>query len=261
MFFQLVGKKIILISLSVILFVTLHIPLAFAGGWNFSAVKYKYVGTNLNTLNDSLVKSEAKNTVYEVDGIYHALQLEQQGLSKKIFDYAMKGFMQLREKGKLDNENIISIVDFSLPSSQKRLFVIDLDEVKLVFNTYVAHGVNSGKLVANSFSNTPQSLKSSLGFYTTRNTYNGEHGYSLKLDGLEKGINDNAYRRAIVIHAANYVNESLVKAQGYLGRSWGCPALPEKLYKPIINTIKDGSCLFIYGKDKNYLKQSKIINS
>jgi len=131
----------------------------------------------------------------------------------------------------------------------------------VIFNTYVAHGVNSGKEMANDFSNQPESYKSSLGFYETQSTYSGGHGYSLRLEGLEKGINDNANRRDIVIHGAGYVNEGLIRSQGYIGRSWGCPALPENMYKPIINKIKDGTCLFIYSPDKTYLKRSKIINA
>ena len=159
------------------------------------------------------------------------------------------------------NDNIISIVDFSMPSSKKRLFVIDLDHFKVLFNTYVAHGAKSGAAIANQFSNTPESNKSSLGFYETLHTYSGGHGYSLRLEGLEKGINDNANRRDIVIHAAAYVNEALIQAQGYIGRSWGCPALPKKLHKPIIDKIKNGTCLFIYSPDKTYLNNSKILNS
>ena len=114
--------------------------------------------------------------------------------------------------------------------------------------------------MASNFSNALQSYKSSLGFYQTLGTYMGGHGYSLRLEGLEKGINDNANRRDIVIHGAPYVNESLIRSQGYIGRSWGCPALPENLNKPIINTIKNGTCLFIYGNNKSYVKRSKIIN-
>jgi hypothetical protein len=191
---------------------------------------------------------------------YDSMQLDKLGLSEKAFNYALQGFNHLLQQGRFSKDNIISIVDFSLPSYKKRLFVIDLDNYRVLFNTYVAHGVNSGRAFANQFSNTPSSYKSSLGFYQTLGTYIGQHGYSLKLNGLEKGINDNANSRAIVIHAAGYVDESLIRAQGYIGRSWGCPALPEKLHKPIIDKIKDGSCLFIYSTDVSYLKSSGIIN-
>ncbi|MEO6288948.1 MAG: murein L,D-transpeptidase catalytic domain family protein [Ginsengibacter sp.] len=193
--------------------------------------------------------------------VYDSLQLNTIGLSKKAFDNALKGFNQLRSMGKLENDQILSIVDFSLPSSSKRLFVIDLKNFKILFNTYVAHGRNSGKEFANEFSNEPESYKSSLGFYVTKDTYHGSHGYSLHLEGEEKGINDNAYSRAIVMHSASYVGASVVKSQGYLGRSLGCPALPANLYKPIIEKIKNGSCLFLYSPNEEYLSRSRLLQT
>jgi hypothetical protein len=191
--------------------------------------------------------------------VYDSLRLNLMGLSQQAFQYAMQGFEYLSKAGKIANDNIISIVDFSLPSTKKRLFIIDLNQYKVVFNTYVAHGVNSGKEYAEQFSNRPESNQSSLGFYETMDTYNGKNGYSLHLQGLEKGINDNADSRAIVMHGAPYVDESLIQSQGYIGRSWGCPAVPEKLHKPIINKIKNGTCLFIYSPNKNYIIHSKIL--
>ena len=196
-----------------------------------------------------------------IDAEYNSLNLNDLGLSKKVFGYAMKGFYYLVQQGKLSKDDIISIADFSQPSSRKRLFIIDLNNLRVLFNTYVAHGVNSGREYANQFSNTPESNKSSLGFYETKNTYSGGNGYSLRLEGLERGINDNAEKRDIVIHGAGYVDESLIRSQGYIGRSWGCPALPEKLHKPIIDKIKNGTCLFIYSTENAYLKKSKIINA
>jgi hypothetical protein len=124
----------------------------------------------------------------------------------------------------------------------------------------VAHGKNSGENIADSFSNDSKSLKSCLGFFLTAETYTGKHGYSLKLDGLEPGINDNARQRAIVIHGADYVSASFAQQHGRLGRSWGCPALPTDRSKEIIDKISQGSCLFIYGNDPKYLKNSKILN-
>ena len=193
--------------------------------------------------------------------LYDSLKLNTMGLSKEAFDYGIEGFNRLRSLGKLNNDNILSIVDFSLPSSRKRLFVIDLENAKVLFNTYVAHGRNSGKEFANKFSNAPESYKSSLGFYITKETYNGEHGFSLQLEGEEKGINDNAHRRAIVIHKADYVDESLIRSQGYIGRSLGCPALPDQYSKPIIETIKDGSCFFMFSPDPYYLSHSQLLHS
>ncbi len=173
-------------------------------------------------------------------------------LSFEVFENAMKGYQKNKEfkRGK------IAIVDFSKPSSEKRLFVIDLNSNSLVFYTYVAHGKFSGENETTSYSNLPQSKMSSLGFYKTAETYLGKHGYSLRLDGLEKGINDKARERAIVMHGANYVSSSFIETHGRLGRSWGCPAVPEELSKPIIDYIKEGYALFIYDRDPMYQKHS-----
>lgn len=137
--------------------------------------------------------------------------------------------------------------------------MIDMKNCRMLFHTYVAHGMNSGQEFARFFSNIPQSNKSSLGFYQTAGTYTGKNGYSLHLIGLERGINDNAFNRDIVMHGAGYVSETLIQAQGFLGRSQGCPAVPEKLHKPIIDKIKNGTCLFIFGEDKNYLQRSAVL--
>ena len=193
--------------------------------------------------------------------LYDSLRLGSLGLGRQVFNYAMKGFNYMKETGALANEKIITIVDFSKPSSQKRMFIIDLENYKVLFNTYVAHGMQSGKEFANQFSNIPSSNKSSLGFYETLGTYMGGNGYSLKLQGMERGINDNANRRDIVIHGADYVDERLIHSQGYIGRSWGCPAVPRQLHKSIINKIKNGTCLFIFSPEKKYLASSKILNS
>jgi L,D-transpeptidase catalytic domain len=129
-----------------------------------------------------------------------------------------------------------------------------------LFNTYVAHGQNSGTSFAERFSNRLHSFQSSPGFYITMDTYLGSNGYSLKLNGLEKGINNNALRRDIVLHGAAYVNEKLIGEQGYIGRSWGCPAVPLGVHREIIETIKNGTCLFIYPGKNSYVKRSPILN-
>lgn len=193
--------------------------------------------------------------------IYDSLKLNVLGLSQKAYNYALTGLEKLKKAGKITNDKLISIVDFTKSSSQKRLFVIDLENHQLLFNTYVAHGQNSGTEYAKRFSNSDESLQSSLGFYETSETYNGKHGYSLHLNGLERGVNDRADERAIVVHGASYVSEGYIRAKGYIGRSWGCPAVPERLAKPIIDKIKDGTCLFIYSENNRYLKHSKILNS
>ena len=194
------------------------------------------------------------------DSTYQKLNLNSLGLSKAAFDNAVKGYNVLKQQGKLVNDNMLSIIDFSLPSSSRRLFVIDMKNNILLFNSLVSHGRNSGLKTAEHFSNAPESMESSLGFYLTADTYKGKHGYSLRLQGQESGINDNAFERGIVMHSASYVNDEMAKQQGYIGRSEGCPAVPENLYKSIIEKIKGGSCLYIYAADKFYASHSKIIN-
>ena len=195
-----------------------------------------------------------------VKSVYDSLHLGLSGLSHQAFNYAKKGIEKLIAQGSIINDSIISIIDFSQPSSKKRLYILDIKHYKVLFNTLVAHGKNSGREWAYSFSNHPFSSKSSLGFYITRETYNGNNGYSLKLEGIEKGINDNAYERAIVVHGAEYVNQSYIAAQGYIGRSEGCPAVPANEAMPIINTIKEGTCLFIYTPGQSYLQRSSVLN-
>lgn len=249
-----------LLFIPLVLIILLHMPMVFAG--KYSNIEYQLIPSMMNSRID-IKKTDSSNLIVNslIEQAYDNLKLDEQQLSVKAFAYAIKGFNYLVKNGLIANEHIISIVDFSQPSSKKRMFVIDLDSYQVLYNTYVSHGVNSGKLFARQFSNNPASYQSSLGFYETQNTYMGGNGYSLKLEGLEKGLNDNAGRRAIVIHGAAYANESFVKTQGYLGRSWGCPALPEKLHKPIIDKIKNGTCLFIYSPDNAYLQKSRIINA
>jgi hypothetical protein len=189
--------------------------------------------------------------------LYNSIQLDKAGLKLEVFQYAMKGFTKLVKEGKIANADKITIADFSQPSTQKRLYVIDLEKKQLLFNSLVSHGRNSGTLMAKSFSNQPSSYKSSPGFYVTGETYNGNHGYSLRLDGLERNINDNARDRAIVMHGAPYANG--INGAGFLGRSQGCPALPLSMYKPIISAVKGGTCLFIYTPDESYLDHSSIL--
>lgn len=172
------------------------------------------------------------------------------------FRQAVAGYNKIEEKSK----SILTLIDFTKPSTEKRLFVFDMKEKKVLYSSVVSHGKNSGDNYATSFSNEVGSYKSSLGFYLTGNTYQGKNGYSLLLNGLEKGINDRARERAIVVHGAAYANPSICKS-GRLGRSFGCPALPQALTKPIINTIKDGSVLFIYANNKEYMAKSTILPS
>jgi hypothetical protein len=170
--------------------------------------------------------------------------------------YALEGWEKLENNLQ---KPLLTVIDFSLPSTEKRLWIIDLATREIVLNTVVAHGRNSGNLMAEKFSNQPESYQSSLGFYKTAETYQGKHGYSLRLDGLENGFNDQARSRAIVIHGADYAREEFAKSTGRLGRSLGCPALPPELSAKVIDLIKEGSLLFIYGQDLDYLSRSTLI--
>ncbi|MFI5156909.1 MAG: murein L,D-transpeptidase catalytic domain family protein [Chitinophagales bacterium] len=192
--------------------------------------------------------------------LYDSLHLSMSGLSRQAFETAKKGFDRLVEQGRIMNDSILAIADFSQPSSRERLYILDLKKHKLLFQTLVAHGRNSGLAQANVFSNRPSSYMSSPGFYVTRNAYEGNNGYSLKLEGLERGINDNAYERALVIHGAPYVSQDFIRTRGFIGRSEGCPAVPLTEAMPIINTIKGGACLFIYSPNRSYLSHSDVLN-
>lgn len=190
-----------------------------------------------------------------------AVSLSKTGLSKGVFDMAIKGLRKLDAEKKLTNPTIVTIIDYSQSSNKKRLYVIDLKNRKLLFNTYVAHGLNTGGEYARSFSNKEGSLKSSLGFYITENPFIGSStGFALTINGVEKGFNDHAAKRAIIIHAAEYATENFIKKYGRLGRSYGCPALPPDMNKPIIECIKGGTCLFIYNPDNNYICSSSLLN-
>ena len=196
----------------------------------------------------------------EIEFIYDSLQLGKRGLKKDAFKYAYTGYKKLVDEGEISKEGIITICDLSQSSRRKRLYVIDLNEYKLLLNTYVAHGKNSGAEYAKKFSNKPQSLQTSLGFYITKTTYWGGHGLALTLSGLEPGFNDKAEGRKIVVHGSQYIGDNYRRWGKYMGRSFGCPAVPMKQSKLLINTIKNGSCLFIYHPTKNYLTTSKILN-
>ena len=179
----------------------------------------------------------------------------------EVFVKACHGYLNLKNAGKLNNEReILTICDFTMSSTQNRMWIVDLAEKKILFNTYVAHGQGSGDEFATAFSNFEGSHQSSLGFYVTGDTYQGDHGTSLHLYGMDQGYNDAAYDRAIVVHGADYVCSKFIADNQRLGRSWGCPAVPSELSLPIINTIKNGSCLFIYYPEKSYLKSAYWLN-
>ncbi len=199
--------------------------------------------------------------VDENEEVYSALHLGDMGLSNDAFRFALRGFERMKKEGKLLNQTVLTIIDFSQSSTKKRMYVIDLYKKVLLFNTYVAHGKNTGDEFAQRFSNIPGTFQSSLGFYLTENMSIGSKvGLSLLLKGLEQGINDKAREREIIIHGADYATEDFIKKTGRLGRSYGCPSLPPDVIKPVAETIKDGSLLFIYSPDKNYLSKSTVLN-
>lgn len=200
-----------------------------------------------------MISNENIIKLYQEIGIEDKIDME-------IFKLSIIGLNQLKKTKTLDDDSILTIIDFSKPSTEERFFVLDLQKRKLLFSSLVAHGKNSGWDLPNEFSNRSGSLKSSLGFFLTAGTYYGKHGYSLKLKGLESSINDKAEDRAIVIHKARYVSEEFIKKYGRLGRSWGCPALPVTSAGKIIDEIKNGTCLFIYAKSEEYLLNSKLLN-
>jgi L,D-transpeptidase catalytic domain len=210
--------------------------------------------SHIAVIDSSLADVDASTVLYNITS------LSQYGLSKEAFDYAWKGYQRLLDKKMITQTAYLTICDFSQSSRQKRLYIIDVANRQLLINTYVAHGKNSGAEFATQFSNNPESLQSSLGFYITSGTYIGQHGLSLRINGVDPGYNDHALERNIVLHGAAYVDGARVKYGMYMGRSWGCPAVPEKESANIITTIKNGTCLFIYHPSRNYLLSSKILN-
>jgi hypothetical protein len=227
-------------------------PVVLSFLFSFYSVKTNFSGigtSNAQKTKLAIVTPVSFDSKTEI--VYNALKSNQFALPNiDSFTKALEGFYLLKEKG-LVKKDILTLVDFSLSSNTKRLWVIDLATNTILYNSFVAHGRNTGEEFANSFSNAEKSFKSSLGFYSTGEIYIGKHGKSLKLDGLEKGINDNARNRGIVMHAADYVSDFFIKAHNRLGRSQGCPALPIEFTEKIINKIKDKSCLYIYYPSSN----------
>jgi hypothetical protein len=183
--------------------------------------------------------------------LYASCQLKQKGLSYEVFRLGMLGYYNMKQKEIL-RKGIISIVDFEKPSTEQRLWIIDVNNKKLLYHSLVAHGKKSGENKATTFSNCQSSNMSSVGFYVTRNTYSGKHGLSLVIDGLDEKYNSNAKSRAVVIHSADYVSEEFIKCNGRLGRSQGCPAIPVENHVEVINTLKDGTALFIHSPCVHY---------
>ena len=177
-----------------------------------------------------------------------------------VFSKAIKGYEQLEEKGKV-GKKILTVIDFGLSSTKKRMWIMNMETKEVLFNTYVSHGKNTGGEFATKFSNTVNSLQSSLGFYITAETYYGKNGLSLFIDGMEKGFNSNARKRYVVIHGADYAEPNFIDKIGRLGRSYGCPAVPNTIAKEVIDTIKEESVVYIHKNNKEYLEKSTLLNS
>lgn len=198
-----------------------------------------------------------------IDGVYSQLKYKRgmKRLKIETFRRAYYGYLNLLEHGKVSNTRYLTICDFSLSSNTNRLWLIDTRSKQVVMNTLVAHGARTGEEYARNFSNIPESHQSSLGFYITKQTYNGHNGYSMRMDGVDGRFNSNAYSRDVVMHGAKYVSQAYARANKRIGRSWGCPSVATHLAAPIIDKIKNGSVLFIYHPTVSYLRTSYWLNN
>ena len=217
-------------------------------------------GTNLESINqNSVITTETDNkpqkVTLDVKSVYDSLNIKGK-IDYSIFQKAYLGYVQIPNK----NPGVLVIIDYTKPSNEERFYVLDLNKKKLVYSTRVAHSKNSGLEIPLEFSDDPNSYQSSLGFFLTLGEYNGAYGYSLRLKGLEENINANAESRAIVIHGGNIVDDEYIKKYGFAGRSLGCPVLPAALTKEIVNYIKHGRVLFIYGNDEEYIEESYYLS-
>jgi hypothetical protein len=206
-------------------------------------------------------RAEAPCVARPSDSLASGLLRQAPGLKAEVLRMALRATGCAAEQGKVKRRDLLTVIDYSLPSSEPRLFVFDLASRKLLFRELVAHGKNSGGDIASFFSNSPGSLATSLGLFVTADTYIGSNGYSLRLKGLEEGVNDMAMDRAIVMHGASYVSRAAVRALGRLGRSWGCPAVRKEVARKMIDTLRGGSPIFAYYPDKRWLKESSYLMS
>ena len=193
------------------------------------------------------------------DGLVKSLVRQAPGLRSEVLKMALQAARTAAERGLVQRRDLLTVIDYSLPSTQPRLFVFDLVARKLLFRELVAHGKNSGDNVPSFFSNSSGSLASSIGLFVTADPYIGGNGYSLRLKGLEEGINDMAWSRAIVMHGASYVSDTAIRILGRLGRSWGCPAVRPEIAHRIIDTLRGGSAVFAYYPEKSWLATSAFV--
>ena len=195
------------------------------------------------------------------DSLVASLVRQAPGLKSEVLQLALDATANAAERGLIRRRDLLTVIDYSIPSTQPRLFVFDLDTRKLLFRELCAHGKNSGGKYTEYFSNSPGSLATSLGLFVTADTYVGSNGYSLRLRGLEEGVNDMAWDRAIVMHGASYVSKTAIEALGRLGRSWGCPAVRPAIARRLIDTVRGGSAVFAYYPEKSWLKSSQFFGT
>ncbi len=245
------------LSSLILLLFSSHLPLALKD----SSINSESVAITQHAEKNQALRELNRETFTDsLQRLYEAIDLQKYELSFDAFKYGMTGYLSLLRDGKLNNKGLLTIIDFTKSSNLKRFYTIDLINLVVKFHTYVSHGKNTGDVMAKSFSNTVHSNQSSLGFYVTAETYVGSKGYSLKLDGVEKGFNDKMRERAVVMHDAEYVSEYWIKKYGRLGRSQGCPALPKGVGKKVIDTIKGRTAIFAYYNDSSYLNASAYLN-
>jgi len=208
------------------------------------------------------VKMDGEDFETIADQLYNKFTFDEESkLDNDVFKRGLKGFVFLNQTNELKNQRYLTIIDYSLSSKKRRMWILDMQSKDVVMNELVAHGKNSGDEFATAFSNKIQSKQSSLGFYVTGETYNGKHKYSLKLTGHESGFNTNAFARGLVIHGAHYVDDRLLEAGQRIGRSFGCPAVSQEVNKSLVDLVKGGSCLFVHSDNSRYLQQSKVLNN
>ncbi len=239
-------------KLKTLLFVLAFVSIVGWGPFTFLS------NTSSSSISISSTNENVVGSSHWLDKQTKAINSQVNGLSSEAVKTGLTAYQKAREKG-LDDKQMLTIIDYSKPSREPRLLVVDMKNQKVVLNTWVAHGKNSGNANATSFSNDARSLKSSLGVFVTSDVFDGKHGEALRVQGLEKGVNDNAYRRDIEFHSAQYVGKDVANARGMVGRSWGCMAVDPNVIKPLINTIKGKTLVVAYYPDKKWLRTSSFL--
>jgi hypothetical protein len=227
-----------------------RVPVVFA-----LALMLPAAGTSL------LARSKAPASPWSDPSLADVFALQAATLDPKVLQLALRAASCAAAATDAARPTLLTLIDYSRPSTERRLWVLDLASRRVLFEEPVAHGKNTGDNIARLFSNVPGSLQSSLGLYLTGQTYTGRNGYSLRLFGLEPGVNDRALERAIVVHGADYLEQGMAQRLGRLGRSWGCPAVPRRVAQALIDTIKGGSFLFAYYPDDRWLSNSRFLGT